>query len=245
MQNSFPQKMFFGGASHAHSTSKPYFTLSVWSGCAVFFAMVILSFAALMAPSYAETDKAPEDSLFPSLLVENPYVFEPVKGANVAAGMMKITNHTDQDNALVFAVSEAAQSVELHAMSMDDDIMRMRKMKSIAVPANSTTDFSMETGDHLMFINMTTPYVAGQVVPVTLTFENGASVDVQMHVIKRGDTPADAPKAKKQDHHSHSSHNAGHSSGQGSGHSSGHGSSIKNGAEADSAVDIEALHNGH
>ena len=78
--------------------------------------------------------------------VSSPTIIEPVSGAKAMAGTLTVKNNVDKDNALISVSSDVAEVVELHTMSMEDDIMRMRKVEKIAVPANGEAVLSMENG---------------------------------------------------------------------------------------------------
>lgn len=139
----------------------------------------LASFSFMPAATQAETKAALE--------VKGAFIKKPVKGAKAAAGVMTIINNTPSANALIAASSDLSEVVELHIMEMDGDIMRMRKVDSIAIPAATENgagqaELSMETGDHLMFINPLRDVAAGDIVPVALEFENGAKLMVDFEV---------------------------------------------------------------
>lgn len=93
-----------------------------------------------------------------------------VPGQQVGGGFMQI--QSDADARLIGASSPVAQRVEVHEMSMDGDVMRMREVKSIDLPKGKTV--SLEPGGfHLMLMNLKKPIAAGDVVPLTLVVESG------------------------------------------------------------------------
>ena len=91
-------------------------------------------------------------------------------GQQVGGGFLQI--QSDADARLVGASSPVAQRVEVHEMSMDGDVMRMREVKAITLPKGKTV--SLEPGGfHLMLMNLKKPIAAGDVVPLTLVVESG------------------------------------------------------------------------
>ena len=114
------------------------------------------------------------------LLIENAYTRATVPGQQVAAGFMKIENKGAVDQ-LLSASSPAAGEVQLHEMSMEGNVMKMRQVKDIAVPAGGVVELK-PGGLHLMFMNIKAPLTAGQTVPVKLKFAKAGEVEVKVPV---------------------------------------------------------------
>jgi len=75
--------------------------------------------------------------------------------------------------------------VELHTMTMDGDVMRMREVEGgIELPAGETVELA-PGGLHIMFMGLESPFVEGETVPVTLTFEGGETIDLELPVVPR------------------------------------------------------------
>lgn len=104
-----------------------------------------------------------------------------VPGAKVGGGGLTIHNGGKEDDRLVSVESPAAGRVELHEMTMENDVMKMRKIDGgIALPAGETVDISDKT--HLMFMDVAKPFAKGDSVKVTLTFEKAGKVDYTLPV---------------------------------------------------------------
>ncbi|OAP42539.1 hypothetical protein AU381_15245 [Sinorhizobium glycinis] len=103
-------------------------------------------------------------------------------GAKVGGGGFVIKNTGSADDRLVAVESPAAGRVELHEMAMENDVMKMRKLgDGIAIPAGETVE--LKGGAlHLMFMEVRKPFVAGDAVPVTLTFEKAGKIDYVLPV---------------------------------------------------------------
>jgi len=115
-----------------------------------------------------------------SIKIENAYTRATAPGQQVAGGFMKIENKGTADQ-LVSASSSVAGEVQLHEMSMDGNVMKMRQVKDIAVPANGAVELK-PGGYHLMFLNLKGPFNAGQTVPVKLKFAKAGEVEVKLPV---------------------------------------------------------------
>jgi hypothetical protein len=117
-----------------------------------------------------------------SLEISGGAVKAMLPGAKVGGGGLIIKNDGGEDDTLVSVESPAAGRVELHEMTMQNDVMKMRKLDSgIPVPAGETVTLQ-SGGLHLMFMDVKTPFSEGDSIPVTLTFEKAGKVDYVLAV---------------------------------------------------------------
>ena len=119
-----------------------------------------------------------------SIKVENAYTRATAPGQQVAGGFLKIENKGVADQ-LLSASSPVAGEVQLHEMAMDGNVMKMRQVKDIPVPANGAVELK-PGGLHLMFMNIKAPLTAGETVPVKLKFAKAGEVEVKMPVNAMG-----------------------------------------------------------
>lgn len=125
------------------------------------------------------------------LTIGHPYARPTVPGQSVGGGFMTIAN-SGADDRLLSATSAAAKRVELHSMSMEGDVMRMRQVDAIALPAGRSIE--LKPGAlHMMFMGLKAPMKAGDAVPVTLKFEKAGELTV---TIKVQASDLDAPAHK-------------------------------------------------
>jgi copper(I)-binding protein len=127
---------------------------------------------------YAQTAKVG------GLQIDNAYTRATAPGQQVAGGFMKIENKGAADQ-LISASSPAAGEVQLHEMTMEGNIMKMRQLKDIPVPASSAVELK-PGGLHLMFMNIKAPLNAGETVPVKLKFAKAGEVEVKFPVNAMG-----------------------------------------------------------
>ena len=118
------------------------------------------------------------------LQIENAYTRATVPGQMAAGGFMKVENKGVVD-LLVSASSPAAGEVQLHEMAMEGNVMKMRQVKDIAVPAGGAVELK-PGGMHLMFMNIKAPLVAGETIPVKLKFAKAGEVEVKFPVNAMG-----------------------------------------------------------
>ena len=119
-----------------------------------------------------------------SVQIENAYTRSTVPGQMAAGGFMKIENKGAVDQ-LISASSPVAGEVQLHEMAMEGNVMKMRQVKEVVVPAGGAVELK-PGGMHLMFINIKAPLTAGETVPVKLKFAKAGEVEVKMPVNAMG-----------------------------------------------------------
>ncbi|MBB3898155.1 copper chaperone PCu(A)C [Roseococcus suduntuyensis] len=118
------------------------------------------------------------------LRVEAPWTRAALEGRQ-GAGFMTIRNTGTVADRLVSATSPVAGRVELHTHLRDGDVMRMRPVEDIPVPAGGSATLQ-PGGLHLMFMGLNRTLVAGETVPVTLRFAAAGEVTVQLRVQAAG-----------------------------------------------------------
>ncbi len=92
-----------------------------------------------------------------------------------------LRNFVSHPDALLRATSPAAERVELHETLREGDVMRMRPVAKLAVPAGGV--LAMKPGGfHIMLINLRRPLHPGDRIPITLTFAHAAPLSLDVPV---------------------------------------------------------------
>ena len=84
---------------------------------------------------------------------------------------------------LVKASTTVAEEAQLHTLSEENGVVKMRRVEGYTLPANSQFELS-PSGDHIMIIGLTQPLKVGQSVPVTLYFSDGSQSTIELPVQK-------------------------------------------------------------
>lgn len=98
-----------------------------------------------------------------------------------SAAFLSITNNTGQADRLLAAECDAARAVELHETRMENDIMAMRQVDGIDIPAGATVELK-PGGYHIMLIDLNQELKAGQKLALTLVFENAGRVALEAEI---------------------------------------------------------------
>lgn len=100
--------------------------------------------------------------------VSEPWVRATVPQQKSTGAFMQITSPVE--GTLVEAQSPVAKVVEIHEMVMDGDVMKMRAVKGVALPAGKTVELK-PGGYHVMLIDLNAQVKEGDMVPLTVVVE--------------------------------------------------------------------------
>jgi periplasmic copper chaperone A len=114
--------------------------------------------------------------------VDGAWARPTVPGQQAGGGYLALTSPVA--DRLVGGSTTAAQRLELHTMSMQGDVMQMRQIEAIELPAGRKVELK-PGGLHVMFIGLAKPLTLGSKVPVTLRFEKAGEVKVEFEVAQR------------------------------------------------------------
>ena len=120
---------------------------------------------------------------FADVTVSDAWIRSTVPGQKVASAFMRIVSNAD--TALVGATTPSAKFVEIHHMTKEGNVMKMKAIDQLPVPAEKPIELT-PTGYHMMLFELKAPLNPGDKVPLTLIFENRGgrklSVDVEATV---------------------------------------------------------------
>ena len=120
-----------------------------------------------------------------SIAIERPWARASAPGQMVGGGFMTIIHQGNGEDRLVSATTPIAREVQIHTMNMDGGVMRMRPVEGgLAIPAGGRVVLQ-PGGLHLMFMDLSTPLVAGTTFPVTLRFAKAGEIKVDFNVEAR------------------------------------------------------------
>jgi hypothetical protein len=140
---------------------------------------LIAAAAFVLACAGAASVRADAVTLLGPLAIERPWA-RASAAANGAAYMV-ISNQGKETDALIGASSPVAQTVELHTVIMDGDVMRMRPVKAIEVNVSEPAVLK-PGGLHIMLMGLKAPLKQAETFPLTLTFANAGTVTVTVAI---------------------------------------------------------------
>jgi periplasmic copper chaperone A len=142
--------------------------------------IAILLSAAVLGLSTAVVSA--EDYKLGSLEIEHPYARATPPNAPVSGGYMIIRNSGGEADRLVSGEASFADRVEIHEMTMDGEVMKMRQLADgLEIPAGGEVVLK-PGGYHVMFIGIDSQFKDGETRNVKLTFEKAGSIDLEFEV---------------------------------------------------------------
>jgi periplasmic copper chaperone A len=141
-------------------------------------------------------------SAWSQVKVENAWARATVQGQKASGAFMKLT--APQATRLVAVTTPVAGVAEIHEMTMDNGVMKMRATPALDLPAHQTVELK-PGGYHVMLMDLKAPLAKDGSVALTLTFRNARGVESQQQVnvpVGTGMPPGGAP-GHMQDHGNH------------------------------------------
>lgn len=136
---------------------------------------------AISASSFAQSYQAGD------MHISNPYARPTVPGQTSGGAYITMENKGTTPDKLVSVASSAAKSVEIHTMSMDGNVMKMREVPNIEIKPATTVTMKPGGGYHIMLIGINQQLKAGDTITLTLRFEKSGNVDISAVVENRGE----------------------------------------------------------
>ena len=112
------------------------------------------SFAFVVVSVWALLNLAAQHKSANQLAVDNAYIRAVVPGQNTTAAFFTITNRGEVDCVLLSAESPMAERIEFHRHQHGQNMVKMRPVDRVEVPAGKTVSFK-PGGLHLMLFGVT------------------------------------------------------------------------------------------
>jgi copper(I)-binding protein len=136
---------------------------------AAFLALVMIPVLSLGSLAHAGSEASPEAS--PMSM-----------GTGTSAAYLTITNSGDEADRLIGGSTDVAQTVEIHDMKLENDVMSMFELPDgLEIPAGETVEL-MPQSLHVMLIDLTQDLNPGDMVELTLEFEHAGEVTLTVPV---------------------------------------------------------------
>lgn len=131
--------------------------------------------------------------------VADPWVRATVAQQRATGAFMQLTS--DSDARLVSASSPAAEVVEIHEMTMHNNVMKMSPVRGLDLPAGKAVELK-PGGYHVMLMGLKAQVKEGEAVPLTLVIEgkDGRQQRVEVTATVRALTAAAGSMPMKHGH---------------------------------------------
>jgi len=122
-----------------------------------------------------------DDYQLKELVIDHPYARATPPGATTGGAYVTVRNKGATTDRLLAASTPAAKFVEIHEMSMDGGMMKMRAIPGIEIKPGARIELK-PGGYHLMLLDLKEPLKSGAKIPLTLVFEKAGKVEVSAWV---------------------------------------------------------------
>ncbi|WP_295891931.1 copper chaperone PCu(A)C [uncultured Vibrio sp.] len=118
-----------------------------------------------------------------NIMAHHSYARATPPGAVNSAVFMHLMNHSKQDQVIVSASTSAAGKVELHDVITEGDVMKMRQISRLVIPAEGMLELR-PGGLHIMLFDLKKPLVEDETIDVELTLESGEQYSITAPIKK-------------------------------------------------------------
>jgi periplasmic copper chaperone A len=116
-----------------------------------------------------------------TLKIEHPWARPTLPGQGAGGAYLGLHNGGATPDRLLSGSTSGAARVEVHEMRMEGDVMRMREMSALDLPAGKTVKLA-PGGYHLMLMGLKAPLKIGDKLPLKLRFEKAGEIEVLLQV---------------------------------------------------------------
>jgi periplasmic copper chaperone A len=146
--------------------------MSIFRTAALAATLAFATLSAAMAHGYTLGD----------LVIGHPWTRATAPAAKVAGGYLTVENKGAQPDRLLSASFAGSSTVEVHEMSMDGGVMRMRELpKGLEIKPGAKIELK-PGGYHLMFMGLTDGLKQGESLKGVLVFERAGRIEVEFKV---------------------------------------------------------------
>jgi copper(I)-binding protein len=116
-----------------------------------------------------------------SIQIDNPWSRATPKGASTGAGYLTIRNTGTEPDRLIGGSIDIAGGFQIHQMTMDQGVSKMREMKAIEIKPGGTGELKPGSS-HIMFVDLKRRLEKGERVKGSLTFQRAGTVAIEYPV---------------------------------------------------------------
>ncbi len=120
----------------------------------------------------------------PKIEVEHAWIREVPSVSKMTAAYMEIENEGTEDDELIGAETDICETVEIHTVHHEGDMMKMKKIDSIKIPAGEEVKLK-PSGYHLMLIGLKKHPKSNEEVKIKLIFKKSGVIEIKAKVKKK------------------------------------------------------------
>ena len=142
------------------------------------FKYLLITICFFLTPNFAFS----HDYYLGQLTIDHPYLILPMPGMKSASGYLIIKNKGNKSDVLYEIETLFSEKIELHEMSMEGNIMKMKKINDgIEIPPGKEVILK-PGGLHIMFKNLNKNLVVGEKEKAILKFKKTGKIIVNFEI---------------------------------------------------------------
>ena len=119
-----------------------------------------------------------------NIVINKPWIKSMQSGQKVTSGYLEITNNSKSDDVLLFIESNFAKNNQIHSINIQNDVMKMKHLKSgLLIKKKSKTSLK-PGGFHLMFSNINEVFKNKKYLYIKLNFKKNGSIEIPFQIKK-------------------------------------------------------------
>jgi len=157
---------------------------AVWVGLAlvaILVVVLVIAVVLLRDEDEAEALEVSDPWVRATIALDDRQMGNDSEMSPLTGAFMTIRNTTDSADRLIGASTDVADVVEIHETTIEDDVMRMRPVDGVEIPAVGSVELK-PGGLHIMLLDVQRDLEPGQTVTLKLDFESGRSLVVDAPV---------------------------------------------------------------
>ena len=120
-----------------------------------------------------------------TIAIDHPWARPTAEGTQTGAAYLFLTNKGTAPDKLVSTSSPVAGKTQIHQTTDEGGVMKMHEVAGGIELAPGATVALKPGGYHIMLIDLKQKLDEGRHIPLTLTFANAGSIDVEVDVEKK------------------------------------------------------------
>jgi len=111
--------------------------------------------------------------------VNNAWARQTFGNSKISSAYMEITNHHNSPIEITHITTDIAELSEIHDMTHQGGVMRMRKLEKLVIPENDNIILSPE-GKHIMLINLNKKLLVGEKIAMKIFIKDHPPLEIEL-----------------------------------------------------------------
>ena len=125
-----------------------------------------------------------DDFIINNIVINKPWIKSIHSGQKVTSGYLEIINNSKSDDILLSFESNFAKNNQIHSMNIQNDVMKMKHLKSGLLIKKKSKIVLKPSGSHLMFSYINEEFKNKKYLYIKLNFKKNGSIEIPFQIKK-------------------------------------------------------------